>query len=788
MEQRELKKRLQTEKARAQRRLNAQERRLAKESGKGSGVEVKTRVGHSSASATERYGSYLQHLFFTQQYFQEKQHQNPEYLSNDSSFRRFARDQARCVFSLLHAIVTLLQRFFLGGDSQQKVFHVINTNIVDDTSTAMKGPNPNDRQAMYTIMNTVQDVHIRYETDQECCESFRIPTPLLVLETADAKAIHKNCMSFSLVTSHGTGRALQSLGIQKDLLPKSSWRTYVFIGDALRANEAAFRQECEEKYKTGDKKHLLLKIRCSIHQLSLVRRPCVLMVPRLWTTIVRLSHLYETLSFRKLFARTMASLVCQSFIYLPILQWPEDYNQWRDNANILKDSFRCRGKMRKKDLEACLDFLNGDLTNDSVFHYCNINCQGGRCCDGRDDSLLRCLKHIVPFFSRGFPVPLLYRFKHYDEAITFVTTGLGVHNLLSRTLRCMDTSIKTMGQKEHEFIDHLLGDMDFGDDDDGNDNPWGNIGGLFEEELSFQEQNAKRRQLVHQEVTRPSFKVFSEIVDVVIHTVDSHMNKLLARTEKLTLLTVLGKHHASYKEMASSCRSLFVAITQGDFGRNIIQDSCKILANGLDSNRFTESIDSQLQTLFTMILHLCSDTWKRFVHDFLTFQFRIFSLLGVNLEGFVSIWDEFLAARTACPKCFEQEFCSNLLDIHPALLQTQPQEKQQEVYNYVTTLLSDIATYTPVSSDAVEIKNGQVQTICSRRFRSAVRSPLNAKESSFLMSFIRSFELVKHHVEKATLPSRHTISSILKRVGKKGRNQHSATSSKAKGAPWLFLT
>ena len=381
-------------------------------------------------------------------------------------------------------------------------------------------------------------------------------------------------------------------------------------------------------------------------------------------------------------------------------------------------------------------------------------------------------------------MPLLYRFKHFDEAITFITSGLGIHNLLARTLRGMDVSIKTMGQKQQQMVDHLLGDIELGDDE-ANDNPWSNIASVFEEELSYQEQNAKRRQLVHQEITRPQFKVFSEIVDVVIRPVDSHMNRLFARTEKLNQLTLLGKHHSSFKELAASSKSLFIAISTGEFGKQIIEDSFGILHDGLDPHRFSEPIESQLQTLFTMVLHLCSDTWKRFVHDLSTFQFRMFSFVGMTLEEFVSTWDEFQKSRRACPKCFDQEFCQNLLDIHPGLLVEQPRTKQQEVYDCIQLLLGDLATYSPISSDAVEVKNGQVQVVCSRACRTAVKSPLNSKETSFLMSFIRSFELVKHYVEKATLPSKMSISSLLKRIGKKGRNQHSDRSQPLKKAPWI---
>ena len=118
------------------------------------------------------------------------------------------------------------------------------------------------------------------------------------------------------------------------------------------------------------------------------------------------------------------------------------------------------------------------------------------------------------------------------------------------------------------------------------------------------------------------------------------------------------------------------------------------------------------------------------------------------------------------------ELSLRLLDAFPEL-HGQPHHVQQSVSAQVKLLLRDLAVHVPLTSDPVEIKNGQVQVSTSRRTSGATKAPAAARETSFLQTFIRDHELVRHWVEEQTLPAKATVSGILKRVGLGGKNQHS---------------
>lgn len=165
----------------------------------------------------------------------------------------------------------------------------------------------------------------------------------------------------------------------------------------------------------------------------------------------------------------------------------------------------------------------------------------------------------------------------------------------------------------------------------------------------------------------------------------------------------------------------------------------------------------------------------------------MFSLYGKTLDEFVALWDKFHRAKTFCSECFDEHFSLKLMNLHPGKLSKAPAETQCEVHLAVTTLLQDIATFSPMSSDPVEVKNGQVQSITSRRGNMAVKAPVASRESSFLQAAIRDFELVKHWVEDRTLPSKRTISGIIKRVGVAGTNHHSQEKPSVSCLDHLFL-
>ncbi|CAK9083585.1 Uncharacterized protein (Fragment), partial [Durusdinium trenchii] len=133
-------------------------------------------------------------------------------------------------------------------------------------------------------------------------------------------------------------------------------------------------------------------------------------------------------------------------------------------------------------------------------------------------------------------------------------------------------------------------------------------------------------------------------------------------------------------------------------------------------------------------------------------------------------------ARAMCPTCMDSAFSERLLSGFPKELAKQPLEIQESTYNTVVSILDDLCMHCPVSTGPVEVKNGQIQHIASRRGRVACKGPIAAKESSYLMAAVRAFELQKHWVLEHTVPKKKTTAEIMKHSGRSlptACNQHS---------------
>ena len=454
---------------------------------------------------------------------------------------------------------------------------------------------------------------------------------------------------------------------------------------------------------------------------------------------MRLSHLFEVLTFRKMFATAVANVICKAFVYMPVVELPREASTWKKAAKSLQDSFRCKSKLRMQNAREILNFLNGDYSGDCVFHFCV-----GDCCSGPEESLRKCLQLVVPFLSRGFLVPLLYRFKHFDQAVSYITFAHGIHRLLQRSLANIES--KPSSVEGQQLISDLMTGLDLASECDNEA-----VAATFNDDVcegeDFAAQNAKRKKLVQQELSNPDFGRSAVIVDHMIKPMDGAMNQLLRHSERITRLAVLSDQDPNWRDTAAKTKAVFLSVMSGGFGQGIIGHYTDMITDGLGpllELDLGSSANRLWQVLFTMVIHIVTDTWKRFIHDYSEYQFILFSLLGLSLPDFVSRWDEIQSAKASCPCCFDLEFSSVLLSAFPSVLAERPVEVQKSVHHAVGLLLHDISTHCPVSTDSVEVKNGHVQHIASKRGNMSVKTPAAAKEDTFLKSFIQQFNLQKY--------------------------------------------
>lgn len=262
------------------------------------------RTHEASDAKHPSFSERLQTKFFT-----HKWHRGPERPSGDPTAdsidgkQRFTRERARCVWSFLQCVKDKVIQLLT---SQRRVDHLLSTCIADDTNTRLR-PSSEERSMVYTIMNTVQFVYVRF--DDGNWEGLHIPTPLRCLPSGKASSIYQSFTCWLVASASGVGSIWRLLGCSSTLVETVKWRTLILMGDALRANDAAWKTETRIRAKNSAKGNLGIRLKCNNHQMSLVRKPAILSIERFWSTVVRLGHLLETYSFRRNLASALVSLL-----------------------------------------------------------------------------------------------------------------------------------------------------------------------------------------------------------------------------------------------------------------------------------------------------------------------------------------------------------------------------------------------------------------------------------------------------------------------------------------------
>ena len=301
------KNRRRTEKARQQRLLN----------------RFKVPAQRLIEAAQERQGDSwagrIQEGFFTPMLFSAPLNTKESAFSKPNT-KQVVRERTRAVASLLVQIVRCLSQLLAPESSSiDKLLDVV---VLDDSSCRIRGQG-DGIPAIHTVMNTVQTVHIVDAGNN--CESFIVPTPYISLQSQRTEDLHAAYRSYVLVSSSGVGavwKAVEGQATQlaqfsdnplpsqlQSLVSQCNWRCQVLVGDALKTNDAVFKLERSLLTAQNETRALSLRIKCMLHQLCLTRRPAVLSVDKLWSTYVRLAHLFEQISFRRQFAMALLQVL-----------------------------------------------------------------------------------------------------------------------------------------------------------------------------------------------------------------------------------------------------------------------------------------------------------------------------------------------------------------------------------------------------------------------------------------------------------------------------------------------
>ena len=137
------------------------------------------------------------------------------------------------------------------------------------------------------------------------------------------------------------------------------------------------------------------------------------------------------------------------------------------------------------------------------------------CCHSDAEALNRLASMLTSLFARGYPVPLLYRMKHYSFAAAFVRLGCMTHRLLPRILQEMNSTMSqdTPGSHLSEFIDALLEGSGVTKTDAEFETL---LSSFLNEDVNYAAQNGARQKMVLRELSNRQFHQSSIMIDMMV--------------------------------------------------------------------------------------------------------------------------------------------------------------------------------------------------------------------------------------------------------------------------------
>ena len=445
-------------------------------------------------------------------------------------------------------------------------------------------------------------------------------------------------------------------------------------------------------------------------------------------------------------------------------EFPDEMSNWKLRADWLVKGFFPTAKGAIDLLKSLLQLLNGNSMEPVFTHWCLPGC-----CDSQQESLKKVTEVAIPLFSRGFQCPLLYRFKHYTVASSYLRTACCCFHLLPQVLTQLNA---VANEQDSKLVDGLLQNA-------GASVEHTELGDLLDNDLSFSLQNSVRRRKVVEQVSKAEFPQSVIMVDVIVNALEYGSNALFKRTSLLTRMSNLGSHHPEYTTLAKECMERFLDMASGSFGKRLVERTVLLLDDGLqemiDLGGFSPTPE-RLVLFFRLIVSCMSDLWRRMIFEFSRYPWKWFDILAqdLSLKQFVEKFDQVQAQSTShCCSCVDSEFSQVILAECLTSLSKEPMHEQYRIYNDVKQVLQQVAQCSPMNADKVEVKHGNMQWCVAKRASSHVKRGKTAVESAFLQTCIQNHGVAQQEVSETTMPSGRSKISIERQLGISSRNQHS---------------
>ena len=375
-------------------------------------------------------------------------------LTEPGNFSRPARlTRLRLLWSWFSSLVCDIAGFLKAETEKGEFNHTINVCIIDDTNvrlTAKYDESGTWRSSrVVSVMNNLQQLILNSAGNTK---HYIFHTPMLPLERSNTAGLANEFCSWIFCWLGQIGHRFHffcPIDVDCSKMPVQS---LVVVWDSLRTNGSVLKglrsrvhTATEEQRSLGKPQASafpLLSVQCGIHQVALCRKQLLFWFQGHWSSIVRLSHLFEIHAFRSKFRGALVRVICSNFRYLAVSQLPSDFAAWKEERDHRTSVYTTDGRYstRRRQLHRHLArFDNGDLTSDEFCHWCR-----GDCCNGQTlqekkrHCLIQLCRGYILLFGTGFPVPLTYRWLHAARALHYCKVSWLHDDFKSKFFDCRD--------------------------------------------------------------------------------------------------------------------------------------------------------------------------------------------------------------------------------------------------------------------------------------------------------------------------------------------------------------
>ena len=297
------------------------------------------------------------------------------------------------------------------------------------------------------VLNMVEALYVVRQPDRggSGVLATSIGAPAQCLPKQNATTIRSRWLQWTAMSVEGAGRKIDNdAGDLQRAVDHTPWRITCTIHDNLQANNVvvSFEETAAEIIQnTAESEELMptcMHVNCTAHSAVLTMKPMFQEASfnELPTFLVKLGHVLESSRSMADFAETFAKVIKDKFTYTRCLSLPPGCKELiRKNRWKLR---KCRPArdLTEDDEEQILAAANGCWDDEDDTQH---NCVVGECplgCRNKKDSLEKVTRVLLMLAGR-LVVALLYRWKGFDQALSWAVRGRAVHNLLGRTLAKM---------------------------------------------------------------------------------------------------------------------------------------------------------------------------------------------------------------------------------------------------------------------------------------------------------------------------------------------------------------